>query len=139
MPARAQNDGVLTSLFTIALCASAGAIAGWLLGIGLNGLFPSVPPGTLAANLIGGYLIGLAVGVCAQHPGLAPEWRLLVMTGFLGGLTTFSTFSAEVTGLMQQGRLNWAAATISAHVVGSLLLTLAGLATVSAAAALQRS
>ncbi len=130
---------MLLSLLAISLGASAGAIARWLLGIGLNGLFPSLPPGTLAANLIGGYLIGLAVGVFSQHPGLAPEWRLLVMTGFLGGLTTFSTFSAEVTGLLQQGRLGWAVATISAHVIGSLVLTLAGLATVSALAALQRS
>lgn len=127
---------MLTSLLAICVGASAGAVLRWLLGIGLNGLFPSLPPGTLAANLIGGYLIGLAVGVFAHHPGLAPEWRLLVMTGFLGGLTTFSTFSAEVTGLLQQGRLGWAAAAISVHVIGSLLLTLAGLATV---AALQRS
>jgi fluoride exporter len=126
---------MLTSVLAISLGASAGAIARWLLGIGLNGLFPSLPPGTLAANLIGGYLVGLAVGVFAQYPGLAPEWRLLVMTGFLGGLTTFSTFSAEVTGLLQQGRLGWAAAAISAHVIGSLVLTLAGMATV---AALQR-
>lgn len=130
---------MLVSLLAISLGASAGAISRWLLGIALNGLFPSLPPGTLAANLIGGYLIGLAVGVFAQHPGLAPEWRLLVMTGFLGGLTTFSTFSAEVTGLLQQGRLGWAGATIAAHVVGSLVLTLAGLATVSGLAALQRS
>lgn len=129
---------MLLSLLAISLGASLGAIARWLLGIALNDLFPSLPPGTLAANLIGGYLIGLAVGLFAQAPGLAPEWRLLVMTGFLGGLTTFSTFSAEVTGLLQQGRLGWAAATISAHVLGSLVLTLAGLATVSALAALQR-
>ena len=127
---------MLLSLAVISLGASAGAIARWLLGIALNGLFPSLPPGTLAANLIGGCLIGLALGVFAQYPGLAPEWRLLVMTGFLGGLTTFSTFSAEVTGLLQQGRLAWAAAAISAHVVGSLVLTLAGLATVSAVSAL---
>lgn len=129
---------MLISLLAISLGASLGAIARWLLGIALNGLFPSLPPGTLAANLIGGYLIGLALGLFAQAPGLAPEWRLLVMTGFLGGLTTFSTFSAEVTGLLQQGRLGWAATTIAAHVVGSLVLTLAGLATVSALAALQR-
>jgi fluoride exporter len=129
---------VLLSLLAISLGASAGAVCRWLLGVALNGLFPALPPGTLAANLIGGYLIGLAVGGFAQHPGLAPEWRLLVMTGFLGGLTTFSTFSAEVTGLLQQGRLGWAAATISAHVAGSLVLTLAGMATVSALAAWQR-
>jgi len=127
---------VLVSLLAISLGASAGAISRWLLGIALNGLFPALPPGTLAANLIGGYLIGLALGVFAQHPGVAPEWRLLVMTGFLGGLTTFSTFSAEVTGLLQQGRLAWVVASIAAHVIGSLALTLAGLATV---AALQRS
>jgi CrcB protein len=129
---------MLVSLLAISAGASAGAIARWLLGLALNGLCPALPPGTLAANLIGGYLIGLALGLFAQHPGLAPEWRLLVMTGFLGGLTTFSTFSAEVTGLLQQGRLAWAAAAISAHVVGSLVLTLAGLATVSALAAWQR-
>ena len=127
---------MLVSLLAISLGASAGAISRWLLGIALNGLFPALPPGTLAANLIGGYLIGLALGVFAQHPGVAPEWRLLVMTGFLGGLTTFSTFSAEVTDLLQQGRLAWAVASIAAHVIGSLALTLAGLATV---AALQRS
>lgn len=129
---------MLVSLLAISLGASAGAIARWLLGLALNGMFPSLPPGTLAANLIGGYLIGLALGVFAQHPGLAPEWRLLLITGFLGGLTTFSTFSAEVTGLLQQGRLAWAAAAIAAHVIGSLVLTLAGLATVSGLAALQR-
>ena len=127
---------MLVSLLAISLGASAGAISRWLLGIALNGLFPALPPGTLAANLIGGYLIGLALGVFAQHPGVAPEWRLLVMTGFLGGLTTFSTFSAEVIDLLQQGRLAWAVASIAAHVIGSLALTLAGLATV---AALQRS
>lgn len=127
---------MLASLLAISIGASAGAIARWLLGVGLNGLFPSLPPGTLAANLIGGYLIGLALGVFAQHPDIAAEWRLLVVTGFLGGLTTFSTFSAEVTGLLQQGRMGWAAATIATHVIGSLVLTLAGLATV---AALQRA
>ena len=76
-------------------------------------------------------LDGTAEVLFAQHPGLAPEWRLLVMTGFLGGLTTFSAFSAEVTALLQHGRLLWAGAAISAHVLGSLALTLAGMATVS--------
>ncbi|PJA41525.1 MAG: fluoride efflux transporter CrcB, partial [Lysobacterales bacterium CG_4_9_14_3_um_filter_62_6] len=85
-------------------------------------------PGTLAANLIGGYLIGVAISVFAQHPGLLPEWRLLVITGFLGGLTTFSTFSAEVTLLLQQGRVLWATAAIALHVLGSLTMTLMGLA-----------
>lgn len=126
------NQPMPLTLFLISLGASAGAISRWLLGQLLNALFPAVPPGTLAANLIGGYLIGAALGVFSQYPGLAPEWRLLVVTGFLGGLTTFSTFSAEVTVLLQQGRWTWALLAVGAHVGGSLLMTLAGLATVTA-------
>ncbi len=122
---------MLTSVLVISVGASAGAVARWLLGLWLNALFPAVPPGTLVANLLGGYLIGLALALFAQAPGLAPEWRLLVFTGFLGGLTTFSAFSAEVTLLLQQGRLLWAAAAISAHVLGSLVMTMLGLATVA--------
>ncbi|MDP1532626.1 MAG: fluoride efflux transporter CrcB, partial [Rubrivivax sp.] len=86
----------------------------------------------LAANLIGGYLIGVAMGIVTHHPALPPEWRLFVITGFLGGLTTFSTFSAEIMLLLQQGRLLWAGGAIAAHVGGSLLMTLAGLASVEA-------
>ncbi|MDP3282406.1 MAG: fluoride efflux transporter CrcB, partial [Nitrosomonas sp.] len=104
----------------------------WLLGMSLNALFPAIPLGTLVANLIGGYLIGVALAIFANHPGFAPEWRLLVITGFLGGLTTFSTFSAEVTVLIQEGRILWATGAISAHVIGSLVMTMLGLATVSA-------
>ena len=103
----------------------------WLLGQSLNALFPALPPGTLVANLVGAYFIGVAMAVFAQHPGLSPEWRLLVITGFLGGLTTFSTFSAEVVTLLQQGRLLLAGGAVAAHVVGSLLMTLAGLASVA--------
>jgi len=121
---------MLASILTISAGASAGAVLRWLLGMSLNAMFPAIPPGTLAANLIGGYLIGVAMAVFADHPGLSPEWRLLVVTGFLGGLTTFSTFSAEVTTLIQQGRLLWASAAIGVHVVGSLALTLLGLASV---------
>lgn len=98
----------------------------------LNALFPAIPLGTLAANLIGGYLIGVALAVFTHYPSFAPEWRLLVITGFLGGLTTFSTFSAEVTVLIQEGRILWATGAISAHVIGSLVMTMLGLATVSA-------
>ena len=120
---------MLNSILAISLGASAGAILRWLLGRWLNALFPSIPPGTLAANLVGGYLIGVAVAFFAGQPGMAPEWRLMIITGFLGGLTTFSTFSAEVTTLLQQGRLLWAGTAIAVHVGGSLAMTLLGMAT----------
>jgi CrcB protein len=119
---------MLSSLLAISVGASLGAVLRWLLSLWLNGLFPSLPPGTLVANLIGGYLIGLALSLFAQYPQLPPEWRLLVITGFLGGLTTFSTFSAEVTHHLQQGRLGWAGAVMAAHMIGSLVMTLLGLA-----------
>jgi CrcB protein len=122
---------MLNSILVISLGASIGAVARWGLGLALNGLFATIPAGTLVANLLGGYLIGVALAVFADNPGLPPEWRLLVITGFLGGLTTFSTFSAEVTGLLQQGRLLWATGAIAAHVVGSLSMTLLGLATMA--------
>ena len=117
------------AVIAISLGAALGALLRWGLGVGLNHLFPAVPPGTLAANLVGGYLIGLAMALFAQAPDVPPEWRLFVITGFLGGLTTFSTFSAEVVAALQQGRIGWAAATIGTHVMGSLGLTLLGLAT----------
>jgi fluoride exporter len=123
------------ALSLLAICAGAclGAVLRWLLGNGLNALFPAIPPGTLVANLAGAYLVGLAIGFFSQHDSLPPEWRLFVITGFLGSLTTFSTFSAEVVALVQQGRVTWAAAAIGAHLFGSLLMTLAGLATAEAA------
>jgi CrcB protein len=127
---------MFNSILAISAGASLGAVLRWLLGTSLNALFPAIPPGTLAANLIGGYLAGVALAVFPHYPGLAPEWRLLVITGFLGGLTTFSTFSVEVTELIQQGRLFWATGAIGAHVLGSLIMTLLGLATVSAVRAL---
>ncbi len=120
---------MLPAVIAISLGAALGALLRWGLGVGLNHLFPAVPPGTLAANLVGGYLIGLAMALFAQAPDVPPEWRLFVITGFLGGLTTFSTFSAEVVAALQQGRIGWAAATIGTHVMGSLGLTLLGLAT----------
>jgi CrcB protein len=122
---------MLNSILAISVGAAVGAIARWWLGMLLNAVFPTVPPGTLMANLIGGYLIGMTLAVFAQYPGIAPEWRLLIVTGFLGGLTTFSTFSAEVATLIQQGRLGWAGAAISLHVIGSLSMTFLGMATVS--------
>lgn len=127
-----EDGSMLNSILAISAGASAGAVLRWLLGISLNTMFPTIPPGTLAANLIGGFFIGLALPVFANYPGIAPEWRLLVVTGFLGSLTTFSTFSAEVTILIQQGRWLWAAGSIGIHVLGSLGMTILGLATVSA-------
>ncbi len=112
----------------ISLGAAAGALLRWQLGTKLNSLFPALPPGTLAANIIGGYIIGIAVAYFAQASDISPEWRLLIITGFCGGLTTFSTFSMEVVSLLQQGRLALAMGAIAVHVTGSLLATLAGLA-----------
>jgi CrcB protein len=100
------------------------------LGLTLNQYFPDVPPGTLAANLIGGYVVGVAVAVFASDSALAPEWRLFIITGFCGGLTTFSTFSAEVVTLMQQGRAAWALAAAGTHLIGSVIMTFAGIGTV---------
>ncbi len=123
---------MIRSIFAISLGASIGAVLRWGLGTGLNALFPTIPPGTLLANMLGGYLIGLALAYFSASAGLSPEWRLFIITGFLGGLTTFSTFSAEVTTLIQQGRIGWAGLAISAHVLGSLLMTVLGLFTVTA-------
>lgn len=122
---------MLNSLLAISLGASAGAILRWLLGISLNTIFPDIPPGTVLANLLGSYLIGIAIVVLANNPIIAPEWRLFVITGFLGGLTTFSTFSAEVMNLLQHGRVALAFGAIGIHLIGSLLMTLLGMLTVS--------
>lgn len=112
----------------ISVGSAAGALMRWQLGVRLNSLFPAVPPGTLAANLIGGYIVGLAVAWSAQATSIAPEWRLFVITGFCGGLTTFSTFSAEVVRLLQEGRWALAAGAASVHLCGSLLATVGGIA-----------
>jgi CrcB protein len=116
------------------LAVSIGGVLGcllrWVLAIALNRYFPTVPPGTLAANLIGCYIIGVAVAFFATYPGLPPEWRLFFTTGFCGGLTTFSTFSLEMVALLQSGRLVWAFSGIAMHLVGSLLMTILGMATV---------
>jgi fluoride exporter len=103
----------------------------WCLGLFLDAHFPTIPPGTLAANLIGGYIIGVAVALFAAYSAIPPEWRLFVITGFCGGLTTFSTFSAEIVNLMLQGRLLWAAGHALTHLAGSVLMTFAGIGTVT--------
>jgi CrcB protein len=127
-----RNERMLNSIALISVGAALGAVLRWLLGLGLDSLFPAIPPGTLAANLVGGYLIGVAIEVLSLPIGLGPELKLLLITGFLGGLTTFSTFSGEVARLLQQGRLALAGAEIALHVVGSVALTILGIATVMA-------
>ena len=123
----------MLSVIAICIGACVGALSRWQLGLWLNpsstdnGIFPW---GTLAANLIGGYLIGLCVGVFQNMPQLAPEVRLLCITGFLGALTTCSTFSVEVVSMLQQGRIVLALLTAGVHLLGSLLLTYFGLYTV---------
>jgi CrcB protein len=118
------------SVIAISVGASLGALLRWWFGTQLNNLFPTVPPGTLAANLVGGYIVGIAIAFFATYSAIAPEWRLLVITGFCGGLTTFSTFSAEIVTLLQQGRSMWAIGAAAVHLGGSVLMTLAGIATV---------
>ena len=102
----------------------------WWLSVLLNPILPSLLLGTLAANLVGGYLMGIAMAVLQHSQTLSPELRLLVTTGFLGGLTTFSAFSAEATTLLTQNQYAWFAALVGAHVVGSILMTVAGVASV---------
>ncbi len=110
--------------------AALGAWLRWGLGVMMNPLFPTVPLGTLAANLLGGYLVGVAVTVFHINVDLPPEAKLLVITGFLGGLTTFSSFSAEVVALLQRAQYFWAVGTISLHLFGSLLMTGLGILSV---------
>jgi fluoride exporter len=107
--------------------AGCGALLRWGLGSMLNPVFPTVPLGTLAANLIGGLLVGAASAFFTHHSGLAPEWRLLIITGFLGGLTTFSTFSLEVVTLIGRQEYGWALGTAGVHLAGSLALTATGI------------
>ena len=120
------------SVAAISVGASAGALLRWFFSLVLNPLQFMVPLGTLTANLLGGYLIGLAVAFFADHVQLAPEWRLLVITGFLGGLTTFSTFSAEVMDMIQKAAIGEAFITVLVHVIGSLALTFLGIWTYQA-------
>lgn len=124
---------LLGSVVAISLGAALGALLRWTLGLQLNHLLPSLPLGTLAANLIGGYAIGLVLGWLGQHPELAPQVRLFLVTGLLGGLTTFSTFSAEVVTHLMHGRHAWAILIAVTHLAGSLVLTALGLATVGTA------
>ncbi|NEX59870.1 fluoride efflux transporter CrcB [Noviherbaspirillum galbum] len=117
------------SWLAVGVGAALGAWSRWWLGIWLNNLHAHVLFGTLSANLIGGYLIGIAVGFFTDHAGVPPEWRLFAVTGFLGGLTTFSSFSAESLLLLQRGDYAWALAHSALHLLGSIALCIAGYAT----------
>ncbi len=120
----------LTSLSAVFIGAGFGACLRWWLGLALNPLFPNLPLGTLAANLIGGFLIGIAAMTLSIKSGLPPEIRLLVITGFLGGLTTFSSFSAEAVGLLMESRYAWGILLIASHLIGSIVMTVLGIFTV---------
>ena len=118
------------AVFAICLGACVGALARWQLGLWLNHPHALLPWGTLAANLIGGYLVGLILA-WAHHAELAPFWRLMLVTGFLGALTTFSSFSAEVVEMMLADRWGQALATVALHLLGSLTMTFVGIRTAS--------
>lgn len=114
---------------SVGVGAALGAWLRWGLGSWLNPRTQELPLGTLAANLVGGYLVGIAIAWFADRTEIAPEWRLFIVTGFLGGLTTFSTFSAESVALLLRGSYGWAFAHGAAHLFGSLALTALGIAT----------
>ena len=122
---------MLNSILVISLGASVGAVARWGLGLALNGVCAPIPLGTVAANLIGGYLIGVAVSILGHAASLPVEARLFIITGLLGGLTTFSTFSAEAVTLLARHQYGWAAAHAGAHLLGSLAMTALGILTIN--------
>jgi CrcB protein len=122
----------MISIAVISVGAALGALLRWYLSRELNALFADLPPGTLAANIIGAYLIGIGMAIFLAYPNLSPQWRLFTITGFLGGLTTFSSFSAEVTTALLAGHDGWAVLTVLAHVLGSIVMTLLGIGTVRA-------
>jgi CrcB protein len=122
------------SVVAVGIGAAFGAWLRWGLGLGLNAIVPNFPLGTLVANLIGGFLIGVAVEYFSRHAGISAELRLFAITGFLGGLTTFSTFSAESVGLLLRAQYGWASLHVVSHLAGSLLMTVLGIHAARAAA-----
>lgn len=121
---------MLMSMLAIGSGAALGAILRWRLGEAFNSLYPAIPPGTLIANLLGGYIIGIALSVFDSLPGISPHWRLFTISGFLGALTTFSTFSAEVAALLREQRICMAAGEIVLHVFGTLTAFFLGIGTI---------
>jgi fluoride exporter len=131
--ALASAPGWAPMLLAVFVGGGLGACTRFALGQGMNRWLPQMPLGTLAANLLGGYLVGVAIGWLTLRSDLSPLWRLFLVTGVLGGLTTFSTFSAEVVHALQRGEPGWALATAALHLGGSLALTALGLWSVRAA------
>ncbi|MDI4636739.1 MULTISPECIES: fluoride efflux transporter CrcB [Halomonadaceae] len=119
------------SILAVSGGAAIGANARWLLGVWLNHYYPAIPLGTLFANTLGGYLIGLFVAIFSENPHISPEWRLFLVTGLFGALTTFSSFTAEILANFQAGRPGLALAGIGLHLGGSLLFAWLGMLTVS--------
>ncbi len=128
-----MNALTISGFIAVAIGSVLGAWLRWLLAIFMNALLPSLPVGTLVANLGGGFMIGAAFAWINQHSNLPPEWRLFVVTGFLGGLTTFSSFSAEAMILLQQRQYGWALLHVGSHLVGSIACCFAGYALVQTA------
>ncbi len=119
------------SVAAVVVGGGLGCLLRWFLANWFSGTGSVIPLGTLTSNLAGGYIVGVALAFFALNTNLAPEWRLLVITGFCGGLTTFSSFSGEVVNMLRQDRILWAFATVTLHLFGSLLMTFAGIATVT--------
>jgi CrcB protein len=122
---------MLKPLLAVIIGGSAGCVLRWLFAMRFNAIFPNLPPGTLLVNLIGGFIIGGAMAFFIKNPQIDPAWKLLITTGLCGGLTTFSTFSAELMTLLQSGKYLWAMGSALIHVIGSLLMTFAGFALVN--------
>ncbi|HOX72926.1 fluoride efflux transporter CrcB [Dokdonella sp.] len=120
----------LLSPLAVAGGAAVGALVRWALGLALDGMFPAIPLGTLVANVVGGFLMGIVIGMFDQFQALPLEWRLAITTGFLGGLTTFSTFSGETLNHLLRQQWSWAGALVFAHVAGSILAALLGVASI---------
>ena len=123
------TNSFLASILAVGIGAALGAWARWGLSLSFNTWLPNLPLGTLIANIVGGFLMGIAIGMFSINETIGPEIRLLATTGFLGGLTTFSTFSAESVDLFSRGEFGWAALHLISHVVASLLMTALGLVT----------